>query len=445
MFAQKYTYNLILNSNKKGMKREMKYDKEEIKKRAQYCLNCKNKPCKEGCPLENDIPSFIEKIKNQDYEGAFNVLLEKTIFSPICGRICPHKKQCEGSCVRGIKGESVSIGELEAFIGDLAIENDWYSKIKIVEDKKNKKVAIVGAGPSGIMAAYELARKGVDVTIFEKHEKIGGILTYGIPDFRLDKKYVDVLERILSNLDVDIKCNYKFNGQSDLEELKKKFDAILLSFGANVSSKMGIEGEDLIGVYGGNELLETLEFPDCNNKNIAVIGGGNVAMDISRTLNKLGAKKVTVIYRRSRKEMPAEQKEILEAEQEGVEFLFQNNILKIFGDENKKVNKVECIKTELIQKEGEKRAVPVNIENSNYYLDIDYVVMAVGSKVDENIVNDLELEKTKWKNIKVDENYKTSDEKVFSCGDLAGMKSTVAWAAKSGKDVADKIEEYLKI
>lgn len=411
----------------------MNYNLEEINKKAQYCLNCKNKPCKSACPLGNDIPAFIEKIKNNDFEGAFDVLLETTILSPICGRICPHKKQCEGSCVRGIKGESVSIGMLESFIGDLAIENDWYEKIKAMDNSINKKVAVIGAGPSGIMAAYELSRKGFEVTIFEKQEKIGGILTYGIPEFRLDKKYIEVLEKILRNLKVDIKCNYKFNGQNDLEELKKKFDAVLLSFGANVSSKMGIEGEDLIGVYGGNELLETLKFPDCTNKNIAVIGGGNVAMDTSRTLKRLGAKKVTVIYRRSRKEMPAEQKEIEEAEREGIEFLFQNNILKIFGDENKRVNKIECIKTELIQKEGERRAVPVNIENSNYYLDIDYVVMAVGSKVDENIVNDLELEKTKWNNIKVDENYKTNDEKVFSCGDLAGMKSTVAWAAESGK------------
>lgn len=422
----------------------MNYNLDEINEKAQYCLNCKNKPCKSACPLGNDIPAFIEKIKNNDFEGAFDVLLETTILSPICGRICPHKKQCEGSCVRGIKGESVSIGMLESFIGDLAIENDWYEKIKAMDNSINKKVAVIGAGPSGIMAAYELSRKGFEVTIFEKQEKIGGILTYGIPEFRLDKKYIEVLEKILRNLKVDIKCNYKFNGQNDLEELKKKFDAVLLSFGANVSSKMGIEGEDLIGVYGGNELLETLNFPDCNNKNIAVIGGGNVAMDTSRTLKRLGAKKVTVIYRRSRKEMPAEQKEIEEAEREGIEFLFQNNILKIFGDENKRVNKIECIKTELIQKEGERRAVPVNIENSNYYLDIDYVVMAVGSKVDENIVNDLELEKTKWNNIKVDENYKTNDEKVFSCGDLAGMKSTVAWAASSGKAVANAIAIALK-
>lgn len=421
----------------------MNYNLNEIKEKSQYCLNCKNKPCKNACPLGNDIPAFIEKIKNEDYEDAFNVLLETTILSPICGRICPHKKQCEGSCVRGIKGESVSIGELEAFVGDLAIEKDWYSKIKPLENS-NKKVAIIGAGPSGIMAAYELARKGIKVTIFEKQEKIGGILTYGIPEFRLDKKYIEVLKKILINLKIDIKCNYKFNGQNMLEELKRNFDAVLLSFGANASSKMGIEGEELNGVYGGNELLETLDFPDCANKNIAVIGGGNVAMDTSRTLKRLGAKKVTVIYRRSRKEMPAEQKEIEEAEREGIEFLFQNNILKIFGDENKNVNKIECIKTELVQKEGEKRAVPVNIENSNYYLDMDYVVMAVGSKVDENIVDDLKLEKTRWNNIKVDENYKTSDEKVFSCGDLAGMKSTVAWAAQSGKKAAEKIGEYLK-
>ncbi len=421
----------------------MKYNLEEIKEKAKYCLNCKNKPCSQACPLGNNIPGFIEQIKNENYEEAFNILLETTILSPICGRICPHKKQCEGSCVRGIKGDSVNIGALEAFVGDLAIENNWYDKIKASKDSKNKKVAVIGAGPSGIMAAYELAKNGISVTMFEKQEKIGGILTYGIPEFRLEKKYIDVLERILINLGVDIKYNYKFKGQADLDELKKEFDSVLLSFGANISSKMGIEGEDLIGVYGGNELLETKDFPDCNNKNIAVIGGGNVAMDVSRTLKRLGASKVTVIYRRSRKEMPAEQKEIEEAEREGIEFLFQNNILKIFGNEDKKVNKIECIKTELVQKEGEKRLVPINIENSNYYLDMDYVVMAVGSKVDDNIVNNLQLEKNKWNNIKIDEEYKTSDDKVFSCGDLAGIKATVAWAGQSGKEAAKKIEDML--
>lgn len=421
----------------------MKYNLEEIKEKAKYCLNCKNKPCSQACPLGNNIPGFIEQIKNENYEEAFNILLETTILSPICGRICPHKKQCEGSCVRGIKGDSVNIGALEAFVGDLAIENNWYEKIKASKASKNKKVAVIGAGPSGIMAAYELAKNGISVTMFEKQEKIGGILTYGIPEFRLEKKYIDVLERILINLGVDIKYNYKFKGQAELDELKKEFDFVLLSFGANISSKMGIEGEDLIGVYGGNELLETKDFPDCNNKNIAVIGGGNVAMDVSRTLKRLGASKVTVIYRRSRKEMPAEQKEIEEAEREGIEFLFQNNILKIFGNEDKKVNKIECIKTELVQKEGEKRLVPINIENSNYYLDMDYVVMAVGSKVDDNIVADLKIEKNKWNNIKIDEEYRTSDDKVFSCGDLAGIKATVAWAGQSGKEVAKKIKEML--
>ena len=372
----------------------MKHEIENIKEKSQYCLNCKNKPCKTACPLGNDVPRFIEAVKNQEYKEAFNVLLETTILSPICGKICPHKKQCEGSCVRGIKCKSVDVGELESFIGDLAIENGWYDEIKVDVNTNGKSVAIVGAGPSGIMAAYTLAKNGYIVNLYEKQEKIGGILTYGIPEFRLDKKYIDVLEKVLKNLNANIQYNFKFKGKADLEELKKNNDVVLLSFGANVSSKMGIEGEELKGVYGGNELLENKVFPDCKDKKIAVIGGGNVAMDVSRTLKRLGAEKVSVIYRRSRKEMPAEDKEIQEAENEGIEFLFQNNILKIFGDENKKVNKVECIKTELIQKEGEKRAVPVNIENSNYFLDMDYVVMAVGSKVEEEVVNDLEKFKT---------------------------------------------------
>ncbi len=417
----------------------MNHDINDIKEKSEYCLNCNHKPCKNACPLGNDIPRFIERIRNNDYEGAFKVLIETSIFSPICGRVCPHTKQCQGSCVRGIKGESVSIGELETFIGDMAIENGWYDKVKPIKENNNKKIAVVGAGPSGIMAAYTLAINGFNVTLFEKQEKIGGILRYGIPEFRLDKKYIDELEKLLLNLNIKIECKYSFNGQAELDCLKAEYDFVLLSFGANYSSKMNIEGEDLDGVYGGNELLENKDFPDCKDKNIAVIGGGNVAMDTARTLIRLSPRKVSVIYRRSRKEMPAENKEIEAAEKEGIEFLFQNNILKIFGNEENKVNKIECIKTELVQKEGDTRLSPVNIENSNYYMDMDYVVMAVGSKTDERIMNKLNLEKTKWNSIKVDENHQTSDEKVFACGDLAGGKSTVAWAAQEGKEAADSI------
>ena len=357
----------------------------------------------------------------------------------MCGRICPHSKQCQGSCVRGIKGEPVSIGELEAFIGDMAIQNNW--NISMLEEKKNKKIAIIGGGPSGITATAYLARRGFDVTIYEKHNTLGGLLVHGIPDFRLPR---DVLNKTIQRvLDLGVKVYFKkeLGKNLRLDDLEKEYDAILLSFGANISSKMNIEGEELAGVYGGNELLENENFPDFNGKKVCVIGGGNTAMDVARTVNKRGTDKVTIIYRRGREQMPAEDEEVDYAIKEGIDFLFQNNIVKIIGQE--KVQKIECIKTELIKVEGD-REKPVNVEGSNYILDMDYVIMALGSKPQNEILEKENIEKNEWGYINVDENNMTSREKVFASGDIAGSKSTVAWAARSGRNVAEKIEKYLK-
>lgn len=415
---------------------------EQIKEKANYCLNCKTKPCQKGCPLGNDIPSFIKCIKEEKYKDAYDVLCQTTFLQPICGRICPHKSQCEGSCVRGIKGESVAIGELETFIGDMALENGW--EIEKSKEKKNKKVAVIGGGPAGLSVAVSLSKKGYQVTIYEEYDILGGLLKHGIPEFRLDK---DLLKQWLSkilSLGIEVKYNSVLGKDYTLDELKNKYDAILLSFGANISCKMNIEGEELDGVYGGNELLELNLHPDYSGKKVAVIGGGNVAMDTARTIKSLGAKEVTVIYRRAEEQMPAEKKEIQDAKKEGVDFLFQNNIVKIFGNDEDKVEKIECIKTQLVQKETQARAVPVNIEGSNYEMDMDYVVMAVGSKTDENLVNSLGLELTKWGYIKTDENYMTSKDGIFAAGDLIGTKATIAWAAKSGKDAAEAIEKYLE-
>lgn len=365
-------------------------------------------------------------------------MLNTTVLQSVCGRICPHTKQCQGSCVRGIKGEPVKIGELEAFIGDMAIENKW--EIGKVESNKNKKVAIIGGGPSGITAAAFLARKGFDVSIYEKHDKLGGLLVYGIPEFRLPKDIVkEVIQKIL---DLGINVNYgkELGKNLNIEELEKEYDAILLSFGANISTKMNIEGENLEGIYGGNELLEKNNYPDFKGKKVCVIGGGNTAMDVSRTINRMGADKVTVIYRRARKQMPAEDKEVCEAMEEGVEFLFQNNIVKILGDT--KVKQVECIKTELIKVEGD-REKPVNIEGSNYLLDMDYVIMALGSKPEDEVLEGLGIKKNEWGYIDVDERHKTSKEKVFASGDIAGSEKTVAWAARAGREAAEAIAEYL--
>lgn len=270
----------------------------------------------------------------------------------------------------------------------------------------------------------------------------GGILRHGIPEFRLDRDTLDKqIEKIL-NLGIEVKYGVSLGKDYVLEDLEKEYDAIFLAFGANISSKMGIQGEDLRGVYGGNELLENNTHPDYINKKVAVIGGGNVAMDTARTIKRKGAEEVTVIYRRAEKQMPAERKEIEDAKREGVKFLFQTNIVKVLGD--KKIEKIECIKTELIKKEGETREVPVDIIGSNFEISMDYVVMAVGSKVEEELVKSLGLELTPKGNIKIDENYMTSKNKVFAGGDLSGTKATVAWASRSGRDASIKIMEFLE-
>ena len=395
---------------------------DEINKKAQYCLNCKIKPCSnKGCPLGNNIPDFINAIKNEDYKKAYQILSLTTVLPGVCGRICPHKKQCQGSCVRGIKGTPVSIGDLEAFVFDMAVKNKINLSDVFLDKEKNmqqKKVAVIGGGPAGLTCAAFLAKKGVNVTIYEKYNYLGGLLVHGIPEFRLPKDIVkETVNRILS-LGINVKYNMELNKNLILQDLEKQYDAIFLSFGANISSKMGVEGENLSGVFGGN-----------------------VAMDCARTVKKKGAKEVKVIYRRSREEMPAEQKEIEDAIAENIEFLYQNNIVKIIGQD--KVEQLELIKTRLIQKEGEIRKSPVNIENSNYKIDVDYVIMALGSRPEE-FVSDLKLVLNKYGNILVNDKCKTSNPKIYAGGDLAGKIGTVAWAAKSGRDAAISICEDLK-
>ncbi len=411
---------------------------KELQEKVNYCLNCKVKPCSlKGCPLNNQIPDFIQALKKEEYLEAYKILSETTVLPGICGRICPHEKQCQGSCVRGIKGEPVSIGELEAYTFDKAHElgyhlADCYEK----HGKKNKKVAVLGGGPAGLTCAAFLAKEGIQVTIYEKYDYLGGLLMFGIPNFRLPKEIVEDTIRDILDLGIEVKYNQELGKDFNLKDIENEYDAIFLGIGANCSSKMGVEGEELEGVYGGNELLEYHLNPDYKGKKVIVTGGGNVAMDCARTINRLGAKEVTVVYRRAEEQMPAEKKEIQDAKNEGVQFAFQNNIVKIIG--NGKVEKVELIKTKLVQKEGDSRLSPVNIEDSNYQVDVDYIVMALGSKP-QAFVKDLGLELNKWGNIQVDEEYKTSHPKVYAGGDLAGMKGTVAWAAKSGREAAKNI------
>ena len=413
---------------------------EEIKEKANYCLNCPVKPCSnKGCPLNNNIPEFIRAIKEEDIKKAYDILSETTVLESVCGRICPHMKQCEGSCVRGIKGSPVNIGDLEAYVGDIAIKNG-YKISEINRKNKDKKIAIVGGGPAGITASAFLLKKGFSVTLFEKYNYLGGLLVHGIPEFRLPKDIVKNTIQKIIDLGLDVKYNFELGKNLSLNELEKNFDAIFLAYGANVTTKMGIEGEGLKGVYGGNQLLEYKNHPDYKGKKVAVIGGGNVAMDCARTIKRLGAENVKIIYRRAEEQMPAETKEIQEAKNEGIEFLFQNNIVKIIGKD--KVEKLELIKTKLVQKDGETRKVPINIENSNYIIDMDYVVMALGS-MPESFTIDLGLVLNKYGYIYIDENYQTSNKKIFAGGDIAGCKSTVAWAARSGREAASKISEFL--
>ena len=416
---------------------------EKIQKYTEYCLNCPTKPCsKNGCPLNNDIPAFIKQIKEGNIDEAFKILSKTTVLGSVCGRICPHMKQCQGSCVRGIKGEPVQIGELEAYVFDEALKNGWYKNIEKTDELKGKKIAVVGGGPAGLTCSSFLAKNGADITIYEKYDKLGGILAHGIPEFRLEKEILEKTIDAILSIGIKVEYNKELGKDIELKELENKFDAVFLGFGANIPSKMNIQGEDLEGVYGGNSLLEYGKHPSYKGKKVAVIGGGNVAMDCSRTIKRLGADKVYVIYRRAEKQMPAEEKEIAEAKEEGVEFLFQNNIVKILGSE--KVEKIECIKTELVKKEGETREVPINIEGSNYEIDIDYVVMAVGSCPEVKLLEKIGqsgIELNKWGYMQVDENHRTSNKKIFAGGDIAGDKSTVAWAAKAGRDVAETIIE----
>ena len=413
-----------------------------IIRKALECLECVRKPCQLGCPLNNDVRGFIKLVKEEKYREAYQLLSETTVIPSICGRVCPKSKQCEGKCVKGrIKdSNAVEIGKIETFVGEMALKNNWsISSLPL----KNKRVAVVGGGPSGLTCAAFLRRNGYNVVIYERHDYLGGLLYHGIPEFRLDKTLLEkVIDKILE-LGIDVKLNQSIVKDFSLEDLETEYDAVFLGFGANLSSKMNIPGEDLDGVYGGNELLESNNHPDYEGKVVVLSGCGNVAMDVARTIKRKGASRVYVIYRRSEVEAPAEEKEIKEAKEDGIEFLFQNNIIGIYGD--KKVEEIEVIKTELVKKDDDDRLSPVNIEGSNYYLSCDYVVMAIGSHPESSVVNSLGLELDKRGRILIDKDGHTSKEKVFAGGDLAGTTSTVAFASRAGRDAAYAIMKYLNI
>ena len=396
------------------------------------CENCITKPCQIGCPLNNDIPAFINEIKKNNYRNAFNILSNTSVLMPICGRVCPQSKQCEGSCVKGVTYQNVEIGTLESLIGDMALEKKWKPNIP----KKTKhNVAIIGGGPSGLTCAAFLRKNGIGVTIYEKYDYLGGLLTHGIPDFRLPKDVVKKTCDSILSYGIDVKYGMELGKNISLDELIKQYDAVYLAIGANRSNKMDIPGEELNGVYGGNELLEHNYQIDYKNKEVIISGGGNVAMDVARVVKRSSAKRVTVIYRRTEKEMPADLEEIEAAKKDGVEFIYSTNIKCILG--NDKVNKIEVIRTK-----NESDGILEEIEDSKYIIPCDYVIMAIGSHADE-LIDSLPLDKNRQNKIQINMEGKTSNEKVFAGGDVAGTKSTIAWASCAGRNAANGIIKYL--
>ena len=431
------------------------YTKEQAVEEAGRCLNCKNKPCTGACPVSIDIPAFIAKIAEEDFEGAYEIISKQSSLPAVCGRVCPQEVQCESKCVRGIKGEPVAIGRLERFVADWHIQN---SKKEITAPEFNgKKVAVIGAGPSGLTCAGDLRRAGYDVTVFEALHTAGGVLVYGIPEFRLPKKIVKTEIDKLKAMGVKIQTDMVVGKVFSIDELlEDEFDAIFIGTGAGLPSFMKIPGENLNGVYSANEFLtrinlmkayeENSNTPIMHPKRAAIIGGGNVAMDAARCAMRLGAEKVYVVYRRSLDEMPARKEEVEHAMEEGIEFLTLNNPVQILGDENLFVKGMECIKMEPGEPDASGRRTPQEIKDSNYVLDVDCVVMSIGTTPNPLIKNTTPGLETNKRGCIVtkDENGLTSIEGVYAGGDAVTGAATVILAMGAGKNAAKAIDEYLK-
>ena len=433
------------------------YTEEMAIDEAQRCLNCKNKPCMSGCPVSVKIPEFIQFIANGDFEGAYQKIKETNALPAVCGRVCPQEKQCESKCVRGIKGESVGIGRLERFAADWHMKH-MEDKIEVPEPN-GKKVAVVGSGPSGLTAAGDLAKRGYKVTVFEAFHTAGGVLMYGIPEFRLPK---DIVQKEISNLKkmgVDIQTNVIIGKTIMVDELLDEYgyDAIYIGSGAGLPSFMGIEGESLNGVYSANEFLTRInlmkgyKFPDYDTpvyvgKNVAVLGGGNVAMDAARSAKRLGAENVYIVYRRGKEELPARAEEVHHAEEEGVVFKLLQNPTKFIGNEDGWVTNMEVIHMELGEPDDSGRRRPVPVEGSEEVLDIDTVVVAIGQTPNPLIRKTTEgLETNRKGCIIADEaTGKTSKEHVYAGGDVVTGAATVILAMGAGKAAAEAIDKELQ-
>ena len=431
------------------------YNMEEAKCEAERCINCKNAQCMKGCPVAINIPGFIEQVKLGNIEEAYKIISESSALPAVCGRVCPQESQCEGKCIRGIKGEAISIGKLERFVADWARENGM--KPAPAKEKLGKKVAVIGSGPAGLTCAGYLAKLGYDVTIFEALHEAGGVLVYGIPEFRLPKEAVVAKEIAnVESLGVKIEKNVIVGKSVTIDELmdEEGFDAVFIGSGAGLPKFMGIPGENANGVFSANEYLtrsnlmkafnEDSNTPIMRGKKVAVVGGGNVAMDAARTALRLGAE-VHIVYRRSEEELPARVEEVHHAKEEGIIFDLLTNPVEILEDENNWVKGMRCVKMELGEPDASGRRRPVEVPGSEFDMELDTVIMSLGTSPNPLISSTTKgLETNKWKCIVADEEHgKTTKEGVFAGGDAVTGAATVILAMGAGKAAAKGIHEYL--
>ncbi len=438
------------------------YSEETAIEEALRCLNCKNMPCVSGCPVNIHIPEFIAKIKEGDFEGAYQVIHRTSSLPAVCGRVCPQETQCEAKCVRGIKGEPVGIGRLERFVADW--HNAHSEEAPNVAEPNGHKVAVVGSGPSGLTCAGDLAKKGYKVTVFEALHTAGGVLVYGIPEFRLPKSIVQKEVDNLKAMGVDVETNMIIGKTLTVDELLEDgYEAVFIGSGAGLPNFMGIPGESLKGVYSANEFLtrsnlmkaykEDPVTPIMKGGKVAVVGGGNVAMDAARTALRLGAEKVYIVYRRSMEELPARREEVEHAMEEGIDFRLLNNPVEILGYENPDdkrdpkngfVTGIKCIKMELGEPDERGRRRPVPIEGSEFILDVDTVVISIGTSPNPLIKSTTKgLDVNSRGGIIIEENGATTKEGVYAGGDAVTGAATVISAMGAGKVAAKAIDEYL--
>jgi len=428
---------------------------DDAVREAQRCLQCKTRPCVAGCPVSVSIPEFIDRVAEKDLLGAARILMSDNALPGICGRVCPQETQCEEKCVCGIKSDSVAIGHLERFVADWAMEHAAELDAVVIPPATGKNVAVVGCGPAGLTAAGELARAGHNVLIFEALHDSGGVLRYGIPEFRMPNDIIDAEVNRLREIGVEIEFNVIIGKTLTLPQLQKDFDAVFIANGAGLPTMLGIPGENLKGVYTANEYLTRVNLmgagrsadsntPIIKGKNVAVVGGGNTAMDCVRTARRLGAEPAMIIYRRSEAEMPARAEEIKHAREEGVEFHMLTAPVAILGDSNGWVTTLTCQRMELGEPDESGRRRPVPIEGALYDVSADVIVNAIGTRANPLLTASApDLKLNRWGNIEIDENGLTSLEGVFAGGDIVRGGATVILAMGDGKKAAAAINVYL--